>query len=139
MKKSIHDPLTDMRIDIMCSDQSALDRHLKMIGAEPSPEGYSGLCFNLERDGIRWCLVWIDSDIDRRHLPPIVAHETLHLLFNLHRNMGESSDASKDGLCVCECNEETYCFHYDKLFGMIWDFVQKASESAEGKKDTIKA
>lgn len=138
MRKTFYDLLSDQRIDVLFGEPEACERYLKRYGVEDSAEGYEGLFYSLEKKeaGLRRFLVWIRPDGGRAHIAGVAAHETLHLALALHQTMNMDADHLDIRSGV---NEEPFCYHYERLFMQVWAFIEKALESAEGKKDTIKA
>ena len=90
-------------------------------------KGFAGCCLDLRhgRDGIRRFVVWIRPEEDRSCLAGTVAHEVLHLAFGIQRMINDADHID----IISGTNEETVCYHFESLFGIIWQWIMKVSDS----------
>ena len=126
-RKTFHDSLTGVRIDVLYGEPDCCCRFLKKLGVDDDPRGLSGCCFTLEhrQEGARRFVVWIHPEKDRIQLAGTVAHEVFHLAFGIQRMINEA-----DHVDIISCtNEETVCYHFESLFGNIWQWILKVSDS----------
>lgn len=129
-RKTVQDPLTGIPVDILYGDTDFCRRHLKAKGVEDDDlEGFGGACYNLRhiKSGQRRFAVWIRDSEDRLYLAEVVAHEVLHLVLGLRKAM----NLDADHLDIIEgTNEEPVCYHFETLFGLVWPWILKVSDSA---------
>jgi len=131
-RKTIRDPLTEVRIDILYGEPDFCSRFLKKLGIDDDLKGFSGCCFDLKhkQEGVRRFVVWIRPEKDRIFLVGTVAHEVFHLAFCIQRMMNDAGHVD----IINDTNEETVCYHFESLFKTIWQWILKVSDS-DGSSD----
>lgn len=130
-RKTFHDSLTGVRIDVLYGEPDFCSRILRKLGVDDDLKGLAGCCFNLrhEQEGVRRFVVWIRPEKDRISLAGTVAHEVLHLALGLQRIMNDADHVD----FISGTNEETIVYHFEGLFENIWQWILKVSDSTESE------